>query len=283
MTILEKLKVDGAPIAFFALVVGGKTYSLWVYLTSNPALWGMLRNIQHIEAYGHGAKLYLTDHLSYLLYFVTALAFDFLTFYSFVVRGSAKSRPRGFWENVFPLITVFVPVIGFTLLFLPQVRQYVPGYSPATLEMLRGITPMYGFYLNILGFAIGFAGASFSIWAISHLKRSFGLRTAVRQLVTSGPYARIRHPLYLGEITHILGIAILSGTPVGLYLFVFAVVMQVARAKIEERKFVRTLPEYASYRERTGFLLPRLRQGEAGAVQIGSPRRQGSPGTPQDI
>jgi protein-S-isoprenylcysteine O-methyltransferase Ste14 len=52
----------------------------------------------------------------------------------------------------------------------------------------------------------------------------------VRQLVTSGPYARIRHPLYLGEITHILGMAILSGTPVGLYSFVFAVVMQVARA-----------------------------------------------------
>jgi hypothetical protein len=60
-------------------------------------------------------------------------------------------------------------------------------------------------------------------------------------------------------------------------------VLREFHSKIEERKFVRTLPEYASYRERTGFLLPRLRQGEAGAVQIASPRRQGSPGTPQDI
>jgi protein-S-isoprenylcysteine O-methyltransferase Ste14 len=118
---------------------------------------------------------------------------------------------------------------------------------------------MYGLYINIIGFAIGFIGAAFSIWAISHLKRSFGLRTAVRQLVTSGPYRRIRHPLYVGEITHILGIAVLSGTPVGLYLFVFAVAMQVVRAKIEERKFLHTLPEYEAYMNRTGFLWPRLR------------------------
>lgn len=260
MTIPEKLRTDGPPIAFFALVVGGKIYSLWIYLTSNPALWGMLKNIGALQEYGHGAGFYLTNQLSYLLYFVTALAFDVLTFYSFIVRGAAKSRPQGFWENIFPLATVFVPVIGFTLLFLPQVRHLVPGYSPGTLEVLRHISPMYGFYLNIIGFAVGFVGASLSIWAISHLKRSFGLRAAVRQLVTSGPYGRVRHPLYAGEITHILGIAILSGTPVGLYLFAFAVSMQVVRAKIEERKFLRTLPEYAAYVRRTGFLWPRLRR-----------------------
>jgi protein-S-isoprenylcysteine O-methyltransferase Ste14 len=260
MRVAEKLRTDGLPIAAFALIVGGKTYSLWVYLTGNPALWGMLKNIGDIGEYGHGAGFYLTNQLSYLLYYLTALAFDALTFYSFIVRGAAKSRPQGFWENIFPLVTVFVPVIGFTLLFLPQVRHLVPGYSQATLEILRSITPMYGFCLNVIGFSIGFMGAAFSIWAISHLKRSFGLRTAVRQLVTSGPYGRIRHPLYVGEITHILGIAILSGTPVGLYLFAFAVAMQVVRAKIEERKFLRTLPEYAGYMDRTGFLWPRLRK-----------------------
>jgi protein-S-isoprenylcysteine O-methyltransferase Ste14 len=260
MKMPEKLKRDGLPIAFFALVVGSKVYSLWVYLTGNPALWGMLKNLGALGAYGRGAELYLTNQLSYLLYFVTALAFDVLTFYSFVVRGAARSRPRGFWENVFPLVTVFVPVIGFTLLFMPQVRQFVPGYSQAALETLRGITPMYGFYINSIGFALGFTGAAFSIWAISHLKRSFGLRTAVRELVTSGPYRRIRHPLYVGEIVHILGLAILSGTPVGLYLFVLAVTMQVVRAKIEERKFLRTLPQYADYRAQTGFLWPRLRK-----------------------
>ena len=258
MTKSEKLKRDGAPIALFAIIVGGKIYSLWTYVTGNANLWGMLRNIGQIEDYGRGAAYVLTNELSYLLYFVTAIAFDALVFYSFIVRGEAKSRPQGLLENVFPLITVFVPVIGFTVLFLPEVRQLVPGYSPETLQMLREFTPLYGFYINMLGFSLGFIGASFSIWSISYLKRSFGLRAAVRTLVTRGPYAHIRHPLYLGEIIHILGIAILSGTPVGLYLFVAALVLQVMRAKIEERKFLRTLPEYENYMKQTGFLWPRL-------------------------
>lgn len=258
MTLTEKLKLDGTPILVFALIVGSKTYALWSYLIDKPNLWMMLKNIGSLDQYGQGSGYYLTNELTYILYFITALAFDFLAFYSFIVRGEAKSKPQGFWENLFPLFTVFVPVIGFTLLFLPQVRQFVPGYSRETLDILRGISPLFGFYINITGFLIGLFGAAFSIWAISYLKRSFGLRAAVRTLITTGPYAKIRHPLYFGEIIHIFGIAILSGTPVGLYLFIGAVSLQIVRAKIEERKFMRTLPEYANYRKSTGFLWPKL-------------------------
>jgi len=255
---VEKLRRDGAPIVLFTVIVGAKIYSLWIYLSGHPELWQLLRDIEAMDAYGPGAAYYLTNQLSSVLYFVTAIAFDALVFYSFIVRAEARSRPQGLWENVFPLITVFVPVIGFTLLALPEVRQVLPGYSPETLAWLRSITPNYGFYMAMIGFSLGFMGAAFSILAISHLRRSFGLRAAVRTLVTTGPYARIRHPLYLGEIVHILGIAILSATPVGLWLFVAAVALQVIRAKIEERKFLRTLPEYAAYQARTGFLWPRL-------------------------
>ena len=255
---MEKLRRDGVPIILFALIVGAKIYSLWIYLTGHAQLWQLLRSVDDLDVYGPGAGYYLTNQLSYLLYFVTAIAFDALVFYSFIVRTEAKSRPEGVWENIFPLITVFVPVIGFTLLALPQVRQLLPGYPPETLAWLRSITPNYGFYLTMIGFGLGFSGAAFSIWALSHLKRSFGLRAAVRTLVTDGPYARIRHPLYVGEIIHLFGIAILSATPVGLWLYVPSVVLQVVRAKIEERKFLRTIPEYAAYKARTGFLWPRL-------------------------
>jgi protein-S-isoprenylcysteine O-methyltransferase Ste14 len=258
MPIPEKLRADGAPIVLFGLIVAVKVYALWTYLAGSPELWGLLANIDRLSEFGPAASFYLTNALSYVLYFVTATAFDALVFYSFIVRGAAKSRPEGAMENVFPLITVFVPVIGFTLLLLPEVRQYVPGFSMETRAALRELTPFYGFYINMLGLGLGLFGAAFSIWAISHLKRSFGLRAAVRTLVTTGPYRRIRHPLYVGEIIHIFGIAILSGTPVGLYLFVGAVVLQVIRAKIEERKFLRTLPEYAEFKRQTGFLWPKL-------------------------
>ena len=261
MTLTDKLKRDGAPMVLFALIVGAKVYSLWLYVQSHAPLWHMLTAIGDLQAEGPGSLYYLVNQLSYVLYFTTAIAFDALVFYSFVVRGEARSRPQGVWENVFPLVTVFVPVIGFTLLGLPAVRQVLPGYSPAALAWLESITPLYGFYMNVIGFALGFTGAAFSIWSLSHLKRSFGLRAAVRTLVTDGPYARVRHPLYLGEILHLGGIAILSAKPIGLWLYAAAVTLQVARAKIEERKFLRTLPEYAAYQARTAFLWPRLRPG----------------------
>jgi protein-S-isoprenylcysteine O-methyltransferase Ste14 len=254
----SKLRRDGPPILLFGLIVGAKLYSLGLYLNAHPQLWALLAHLDALGAYPPGVVYQLINQLSYVLYFVTAIAFDALVFYSFIVRSEAKSRPEGPWENVFPLVTVFLPVIGFTLLSFPQVRQHLPGYAPESLAWLRSLTPLYPFYLSMLGFVIGFIGVSFSIWSLSHLKRSFGLRAAVRTLVTSGPYGRIRHPLYLGEIIHVTGIAILSATPVGFWLLIPSVALQVVRAKIEERKFLRTLPEYAAYRARTGFLWPRL-------------------------
>ena len=258
MPYADKLKRDGVAIVLFGLIVSTKTYFLVEYLRNHPEIWTLLIDIGHIDEYGREAKFALTGQFSYVLDYVTALAFDALVLFSFLTRSGAKSRPEGFWENWFPLFTVFVPVTGFTLLFIPAIRQMVPGYSDASLMFLSNITPRFGFYLTLIGLVVGFFGAAFSIWAISYLRKSFGLRTAVRELVVSGPYRRIRHPLYFGEILHILGIAILSAKPAGLYLFLFAVICQVFRAKIEERKFLRTLPEYESYMQNTGFLWPRL-------------------------
>lgn len=257
-------RVDVFPILFFSLLVVAKTYPLIQYVLANDRLWNLVLDAQTREAAGQGVGYYLTGHFAYLAYYVTALAFDALVLYSFVVRGGASARPQGFWENVYPLITVFVPVIGFTLLFYPEVRALLPDFPEALLDRMHALFPAFAFYMNITGLAVGFAGAAFSVWSIAHLRRSFGLRTAVRELVTSGPYRRIRHPLYAGEILHILGLSILAATPAAFVLFVFAVALQVVRAKIEERKFLATVPAYAEFRARTGFLWPKLGSGRGG-------------------
>ena len=74
----------------------------------------------------------------------------------------------------------------------------------------------------------------------------------------------VRHPLYVGEIVHILGIAILSATPVGLWLFLVSVLLQIVRARLEERKFIEWVPEYSVYRSNTGFFVPKLSSLMAG-------------------
>ena len=258
MPLQKDWRVDAAPIMFFALVIAAKSYYLVEYIRSNEQFWGLIADPRGRQAVGGAINYYLTGHFSHLAYYVTAIAFDALVLYSVLVRRGARERPKGFWENVFPLLTVFIPMLGYTLIFLPQVRTVLPPYPQALLQQLAALTPAFPFYLDLAGLLIGLFGAAFSIWAIYHLRASFGLRTAVRELVTSGPYRRIRHPLYVGEIIHVFGISILSATPAGLYLFALAVALQVMRAKIEERKFMASVPEYAEFRRRTGFLWPKL-------------------------
>jgi protein-S-isoprenylcysteine O-methyltransferase Ste14 len=258
MSLSLQLRREWAPILFFALVVGIKSYYLIINLVGKPDLWQLLGNLGRLDTFGPGARYYLTAELSYLLYYVTALAFDALVLASFLSRGEAKQRPQGFWENVYPLVTVFVPVLGFTVLFLPQVRAVLPGYSEVTMAWMRDISPLAPFFLVLGGTVIAFSGAAMSIWALSYLRRSFGLRTAVRDLVRGGPYRWVRHPLYTGEILHLLGIAILSTKPAGLYLFAVALALQVIRARIEEHKFLKGVPEYRDYMASTGFLWPKL-------------------------
>ena len=258
MTTAKDWRVDLAPLLFFAALIALKTHYLVGYIAGSGQLWEIIGDAEQRQAMGPSAAYFMTGQFSHIAYYATALAFDALVFYSLLVRRGAKERPKGFWENIFPLLTVFVPVTGFTLMFLPQVRAMLPPYPEALMRSLYEITPAFAYYINLSGLLIGLFGAAFSIWAIAHLKASFGLRTAVRELVTSGPYRRIRHPLYFGEIIHILGIAILAATPAALYLFVVAVALQAVRAKIEERKFLATVPEYAEFQRNTGFLWPKL-------------------------
>jgi protein-S-isoprenylcysteine O-methyltransferase Ste14 len=255
----RKLKQDLPPLAFFGVLVAIKSYYLIDYLGSSQKLWHLLTHISSLDEFGRLASYYLTHEISYILFYLTALAFDVLVFFSFVIRTEAKERPKGFWEVWFPLMTVFIPVTGFTLLFIPEIRGVLPGYPEGMLDMLTKISPIYPFFMSMLGFVVGFIGVAFSIWSLSYLKRSFGLRAAVRELVTRGPYKVVRHPLYFGEILHILGIAILSAKPAALGLFIVAVMMQIVRARVEEKKFLNTLPEYETYMRSTGFLWPRFK------------------------
>lgn len=251
-------RVDLAPLVFFAVLIGIKTHYLVGYVAASDQLWSVVTDQHQRQSMGGAFGYFLAGEFSHIAYYTVALAFDALVFYSLLVRRGASSRPRGFWENIFPLLTVFVPVTGFTLMFLPAVRAWLPGYPAGLLQYMNTVLPGFPFYMNLSGLLIGLFGAAFSIWAIAHLKASFGLRTAVRELVTTGPYRRIRHPLYVGEIIHILGIAILAATPAALALFVVAVALQAIRARIEERKFLATVPAYAAFRAQTGFLWPKL-------------------------
>ncbi len=79
-----------------------------------------------------------------------------------------------------------------------------------------------------------------------------------RRLVTDGPYAIIRHPLYLAELIAILGAFIQFASPWAALIVLVQVGFQVQRMRNEESVLSLTFPDYAAYKERTARLIPGL-------------------------
>ncbi len=83
------------------------------------------------------------------------------------------------------------------------------------------------------------------------------------KLVTSGPYSRIRHPMYTVLITFSIGISIISGNLLLIAFSVLLVMLFPFLARQEEQMLLDGLgEEYSQYMERTGRFFPRLRRKE---------------------
>jgi protein-S-isoprenylcysteine O-methyltransferase Ste14 len=111
-----------------------------------------------------------------------------------------------------------------------------------------------GLYLISLLLIIG--GTVFAVWATLTLARSISVLPEARRLVTSGPYALVRHPLYLGEFVALFGIALQHLMPWALLVLGVQCMFQFQRMKNEERVLDRAFPDYKNYMARTARLLP---------------------------
>lgn len=114
-------------------------------------------------------------------------------------------------------------------------------------------------WLTGIGLAVFFAGLALAVWARIYIGRNWGTpmtEKADPELVTTGPYSRVRHPIYSGVIAAMVG----TGLAVSLwYLIVAAVIgaLFVYSAVSEERYLTSRFPgEYPSYKRATKMLIP---------------------------
>ena len=104
------------------------------------------------------------------------------------------------------------------------------------------------------------AGSIWSLWSLTALGRNLSVVAQARGLSSDGPYRWVRHPLYVGEIVAVLGLAVRSDVVVVYVLWAALVALQTYRASVEERLLAVSLPGYPAYRARTGRFVPRLSQ-----------------------
>ena len=116
---------------------------------------------------------------------------------------------------------------------------------------------------NALGIGITIAGVAFAIWARAYLGGNWSSAVTVKvghQLIKTGPYRFVRHPIYTGMILGFWGTAVVRHQVRGVLAAVLLGLGFKIKSKIEERTMIETFgAQYEEYRHSTGAILPRLR------------------------
>jgi protein-S-isoprenylcysteine O-methyltransferase Ste14 len=125
------------------------------------------------------------------------------------------------------------------------------------LYLARSLVPQLS--VRVLGLALCLLGFALAVWARLVLARNWGPPMSLRaghELVMSGPYARVRHPIYSGLLLAALGSAF-AQSALWLALFVLMFAYFVYSARVEERLMCELFPSaYPPYRRRTHMLIP---------------------------
>ena len=109
------------------------------------------------------------------------------------------------------------------------------------------------------GTALCLSGAFWRVWGCGHLRKN-------QEVVTSGPYAHVRNPLYLGTLLNLFGFLLAAGHPYIVYgllpagLAAFALYYVPKKERVESDRMLRRFgDEFRAYHDAVPGYLPRVR------------------------
>ena len=112
------------------------------------------------------------------------------------------------------------------------------------------------------GLALVLAGLLFAVWARVHLGSNWSGTVTLKEgheLVRSGPYAIVRHPIYTGLLAALLGSAVMKGEVRSLFALALIAAALLVKMRLEERWMVERFgEEYERYRREVKALVPFL-------------------------
>ncbi len=119
-----------------------------------------------------------------------------------------------------------------------------------------------GFWPFWLGVAVTIPGLLFAVWAREHLGRNWSRSVTIKQdheLITTGPYAMVRHPIYTGILAGFLGTAMAISQVRGFLVFLLIFLVFWIKLHMEEQWMRSQFGEtYATYAHHTAALVPYL-------------------------
>jgi len=170
-----------------------------------------------------------------------------------VVSALNRKRRKSVAPMHVRLIQLVFLIPATLLLFYPRYR-----IGPLHLALLPKVA-----VVPAVGVVVTFVGIAFAIWARYCLGSNWSSEVSIREdheLIQTGPYQWIRHPIYTGIITAAWGTAIVVGE-LGAFLGVILITIGLAyKGRQEELGLQATFGEaFAAHMQRTGMFLPRMR------------------------
>jgi protein-S-isoprenylcysteine O-methyltransferase Ste14 len=197
--------------------------------------WGLIAVTIQVANLSHLANTKAVDFV-YAVHVVTRLS---TIVFMLLVAATVifRSRPSGKASGLEPRIAALVgSFIMYGVLVFPRHDLSRLGEIAATLLVM-----------------IGNAGAAV---ALSQLGRSFSIMAESRQLVTTGPYRFVRHPLYLAEAIATVGVFLQFASLWTALLLLVQIPFQLRRIHNEELVLALSFPEYAAYQKNRARLIP---------------------------
>jgi len=154
---------------------------------------------------------------------------------------------------------LLVRVVGFFLLLAFLVMYFTQA---AWIDVFLFELPAW---LRWAGFALGLVSVLFWTWTQITLDTQWSAQLQLTQqhhLLTSGPYARMRHPLYTAMFGWSCSLALLSANWIFVLIAALTAAAIIWRVPKEERMMLEAFGEaYQNYMLRTGRFVPRIGRG----------------------
>lgn len=169
----------------------------------------------------------------------------FILYWAISAIGVKRNIQGNSWARSFGIRIILVIIVIYILNASPALRKYLDLH--------------FSYNAEVLGVILLATGIAFAIWARRHLGRNWSGTPSIKEgheLVTSGPYHFLRHPIYTGMILALLGSSLVNGVS-WIIAFVIVTIFFLFRIRTEERYMMQLFPDkYPEYKKRTKALVP---------------------------
>ena len=188
------------------------------------------------------------EHMIFLNQLLAALWILFIVYWIVSAFKSKKTVKNSYWQKG-AIIRVIAIVVIILLFQTNTFRQLALQYDSAPHELL-----------GIIGVILCVTGLGFAVWARVHIGRNWGMPMTLKkdaELVMTGPYKLVRHPIYTGILLASLGSSLTDGLWWFVFFIFYIVYLVIYSVPEEEKIMMNQFPtEYAGYRKRTKMLIP---------------------------